>query len=122
MIGTLHVGQEVAPEVNTTFEVVILFFDPGFSGALPQIFLTALENPTTVEIRSGRTSQFESFANLQTENFTNLGEQRMVPIPIGADLLDSGTIVRVTRGRIALSAISPRPFQMHFRRPETIRA
>jgi len=122
VIGNLHVEQEVAPEVNTTGEVVLLFQETGSQAAKPQLFITSKEDPVTVTVRSGKTTEFENYTSTTTLNFVATGEKKKVELPIGGDLLDRCTIVRVTKGSIVLAAVSPQPFTMFFRRPETIRS
>lgn len=111
----LYIENEIIPFVEEGKELMILFRDHGLAGALPSVFITALENNCEVELKSGVGADTDSYTSTATINFAFKGQRERSDIPIGGDLTDQVSVLTVVRGKVAVAIVSASRMKTEFR-------
>lgn len=111
----LYVESETIPFVVEGTEVMFLFRDAALANALPNLYITALENNCEVVVKSGKGADTDSYTATSTINFLQKGQKERIGIPVGGDETDQVSILDVTRGKVAVTVVSPTRVKAEFR-------
>jgi len=111
----LYVESETIPFVVEGTEIMFIFRDAALANALPNLYITALESDSEVDVKSGKGADTNSYAAPTTISFLQKGQKERIGIPVGGDETDQVSILEVTRGKVAVTIVSPSRVQTEFR-------
>jgi len=111
----LYIERELIPFAEEGKEIMLIFRDHGLANALPQVYVTALEPNTEVQFRSGSGGDTDAFTSTSTVTLPNRGQKDLEAIPIGGDLTDRVTAIRIISGAAAVTIVSPSRVKAEFR-------
>ena len=111
----LYVERGMVPLAEAGKEVMLVFRDAGSDGARAAIYVTALRPNTVVEVTSGRGADTDRFTPVTTLTLPNRNQTEMVRVPVSTVPVDQVSVVRVLRGSVSVTAVSPTRVQTEFR-------
>ncbi len=111
----LYVESETIPFVAEGTEIMFIFRDAALANALPNLYITALENDCEVVAKSGKGGDTNSFTSSTTISFAQKGQKERVGIPVSGDETDQVSVLEVTRGKVAVTVVSPSRVKAEFR-------
>jgi hypothetical protein len=111
----LYVERETHPFVAEGTEIMFIFRDGALANALPNLYITALENDCEVDVKSGFGGNTNAFTSTTNIMFAQKGQKERVGLPIGGDIIDLVSVMEVTRGKVAVTVVSPLRVKMEFR-------
>lgn len=111
----MHVEQELYPHAGEGEEIMVVFRDRPLADVPPYLHVTALEGPSTFEIRSGTGPVTDDYPVNSTVLLDQVNQSDVVSLPASGDPEHVVTVIRVLSGRVSLSVHSPLPLRMEFR-------
>lgn len=111
----LYIESETIPFAEEGKEIMFVFRDHGLEGALPIVYITALENNCEVELKSGKGADTDSYSSTTTITFVHKGQGARSALPVGGDLTDRVSVLTIVRGKVSATIVSPNRVQTEFR-------
>jgi len=111
----LYVERETHPLVVAGTEIMFIFRDAALANALPNLYITALENESEVIATSGKGGNTNAFTSSTLISFNQKGQKERVGIPVSGDVTDQVSVLEVTSGKVAITVVSPSRVKMEFR-------
>jgi hypothetical protein len=111
----LYVEQEVVPFAEAGKEIMLIFQDHGPASARPIVCVTALRPNSQITVLSGKGGNTDAFTATSLLALADRGQKGRIELPIGGDMTDQVSVVRVDDGQVAVSVVSPSRVKAEFR-------
>lgn len=116
MLNSLHIEREIVPFAEVGKEIMLVFPFHGSDGAKPHIYFTAIDVPATVELRSGKGPDTDSYTHTTQITFAHKGQKLAEELPVaGAAVHDQVSVIRVLAGKVAVHVSSHTKVRTEFR-------